>query len=323
MSITDLIRRSLLKGLRFPQYAAVGLRDPQNVMTVSLHGLGQPSDVTRNNVVVALRPLTIGVMLTADAASRSGSPRCVLEFREQVGERRLMGSITLNRTQDLTLRGSIFRLFEPKGCENHCLPAPHLWLYDRLQERRARQQRREKPYNFHMVPSDLRALFVFYICPRPVSLVTVVDGDHANIFPMDLIGPTDSSWFSMALRLSSPAVALMRRSRRLAVAAIPLSYKAIAYELGKHHTRPSIDWATLPFRTVLSPEYRLPVPEASIGVREVQVEECHPIGSHMLFITSVTKESALNAAPATQQLFHVHGAYRQHLLRRSIPMTDA
>jgi flavin reductase (DIM6/NTAB) family NADH-FMN oxidoreductase RutF len=324
MSITDLIRRSLLKNLRFPQYSAVGLRDPQNVVTVSLRGLGQPADVTRNNVVVALRPLTVGIMLKADAASRrSGTLSCVLEFREQAGAGRLMGSIGLDRTQDLTLPGYTFRLFEPKGCDNHYLPALQLWMYDRLQERRARQQQREKPYNFQMVPSDLRALFVFYICPRPVSLVTVVDGEHANIFPMDLIGPTDSPWFSMALRLSSPAVALMERSRRLAVAAIPLSYKAIAYELGKHHTRPSIDWATLPFRTVLSPEYHLPVPEVSIGVREVHVEECRPVGSHMLFITSVTKESALNPDPAALQLFHVHGAYRQHLLRRGIAMTDA
>jgi flavin reductase (DIM6/NTAB) family NADH-FMN oxidoreductase RutF len=324
MSITGLIKRSLLKSLSFPQYAAVGLRDPQNLVTVLLHGLGKPLDVTRNNVVVALRPLTIGVMLPADAAStRSSSPLCALEFREQAARKRLMGSIALRQTQDLTLPGHTFRLFEQKGCENRCLPALQLWLYHRLEERQARRRQREQPYNFQLVPSDLRALLVFYICPRPVSLVTVVDGERANTFPMDLIGPTDSPWFSMALRLSSPAVALIERSRRLAVASIPVSYKTIAYELGKHHSRASIDWTTLPFRTVPSTEYRLPVPEASIGVREVHVEECRPIGSHMLFITSVARESALDAAPDSLQLFHIHGAYRQHLRRRGIPMVDA
>ena len=32
MSIAGLIRRSLLKSLTFPQYAAVGLHDPQNLV---------------------------------------------------------------------------------------------------------------------------------------------------------------------------------------------------------------------------------------------------------------------------------------------------
>jgi flavin reductase (DIM6/NTAB) family NADH-FMN oxidoreductase RutF len=324
MSLRSLIRRSLTGNPGFPQYAAVGLREPQHVVTVSLHGLGRPSDVTRNHVVVALRPLTIGVLLTADAASRpSGSPRCGLEFREQAGERRLMGSIRLHRTGDLIRHGQTFRLFEPEGCENHCLPAHQLWLHDRLQAHRARRQQRAQPHGFQMVPSDQRALFVFYICPRPVSLVTVVDGEHANIFPMDLIGLTDSPWFSIALRLSSPAVALIERTRRLAVAAVPLSYRAIAYQLGRYHARPGMERAALPFRTVLSPEYRLPVPEASIGVRELHIEECRPVGSHMLFIASVTRESTLDQTPAPLQLFHIHGAYRQHLQRRGIPMVDA
>jgi flavin reductase (DIM6/NTAB) family NADH-FMN oxidoreductase RutF len=118
---------------------------------------------------------------------------------------------------------------------------------------------------------------------------------------MDLIGPTDSPWYSMALRSTSPAVRLMQQSRRMALASIPFTYKAIAYELAKHHKQASIDWSTLPFATMPSPLFGLRVPEAALRVREVSVQEVHEIGSHTLFLTSVERETA---GADGLQLFH-------------------
>ena len=89
---------------------------------------------------------------------------------------------------------------------------------------------------------------MFSICPAAVVPVTVEHEGAGNMFPMDLIGPTnligtgDSPWYTMALRSSSPAVRLMQQSRQMALASVPLLYDA-AYEMGRHHRKPSTDWA--------------------------------------------------------------------------------
>jgi flavin reductase (DIM6/NTAB) family NADH-FMN oxidoreductase RutF len=154
-----------------------------------------------------------------------------------------------------------------------------------------------------MTHADIRASHVFYICPRPVVLVTVEHQGTGNMFPMDLIGPTGSPWFSIALRLTSPAVDLMRQSRRLALASVPISYKDIAYKLGEHHRKVRIDWDSLPFRVQRSSQFGLPVAQAALRVREVRIEECHPVGSHMLFLTAPVSDTRRDP-PVGKQLFH-------------------
>ncbi len=322
------ITRRVLGPVSFPQYAAVGLHEPQqHVEVVWVRARGEPIDVTGNNVVTSLSPLTIGVMLGQDG--RSGEPAGApsrLEFRERQGAHRLLGAVHLRFVRDIALAPHVFRLFEACGCENYCLPALTLRLYYAYERWRTERQQRRNPHNFRMTHPDLRALFVFYICPRPVMLVTVSHEGLSNIFPMDLIGPTDSRWYSMALRATSPAVSLIQRSRCLALGRAPLSYKAIAYELGKHHKQTSVDWAALPFETAPSPLFGLPVPTASLGVREVRVEAFHQVGSHVLFVTSVANDTAPAHAPGAAnglQLFHIHGAYRQHLLRNGIRLEEA
>ena len=80
-------------------------------------------------------------------------------------------------------------LFDVTGYENRCLSRPRQFAY---QLYRAWQKRRIRRglHNFEMRPADLHALYVFYFCPRPVVLVSVVHGTAGNMFPMDLIGPT-------------------------------------------------------------------------------------------------------------------------------------
>jgi flavin reductase (DIM6/NTAB) family NADH-FMN oxidoreductase RutF len=129
---------------------------------------------------------------------------------------------------------------------------------------------------------------------------------------MDLIGPTDSPWFSMALRLTSPAVELMRQSRRMALASVPFSHKEVAYRLGEHHRKASIDWSSLPFPLEPSPQFHLPVAQAALRTREVQVEEFHTVGSHMLFLTSLVSETH-------REPHHTHASEECSASRQSHP----
>jgi flavin reductase (DIM6/NTAB) family NADH-FMN oxidoreductase RutF len=304
-------KSQLLKTANYPRYDSVGLHDPQDDVEVWLSGSGEPINVTRNQVVAALRPFTIGVMVARNHRELADGTSVELRIEDRRRPQRTLGVIHLRPVRAIELSEHRFCLFETAGCENLCVPSASLRLYYLGEGRRARLRQRRNPYNFQMTPGDLRCMHVFYICPRPVVLVSVEHEESSNLFPMDLIGPTDSPWFSMALRSTSPAVRLMRESRRMALASIPFSYRAIAYKLAKHHRLPNIDWEGLPFETNRSPLYHLRVPCAALRVREVRVHEFHEVGSHTLFLTSVEHESVAHKVEGIQ-LFHAFGSYRRY-----------
>jgi flavin reductase (DIM6/NTAB) family NADH-FMN oxidoreductase RutF len=302
-------KRFFLKLAHYVRYDAVGLNDPQEDVEVWLRGPSCRKEVTRNNVVAALRPFTIGVMFHRTETPPAEGQSFHLSLHDRRAPQRLLGAIHLHLARIIDLGEHRFCLFEVDGSENLSVPAASLRLYYLREKRRAEKRLRQNPYNFQMTPADLRASHVFYICPRPVVLVSVEHEGAANLFPMDLIGPTDSPWFSMALRSTSPAVRLMQESRRMALASAPFAYRDIAYELGKHHKLSSIDCATLPFATTRSPLFNLPVPTAALSVGEVRVREYHEVGSHVLFLTSVEGETIPPDARGPH-LFHAFGAYR-------------
>jgi len=298
-------RAGLRRLLMLPRYGAVGLHDPQDVVEVWLHGHGEPADVTPNNVVAALRPFTIGIMFENERLPSPVQQGLKLQMQERSGGR-LLGVIHLRQASVIPLQQHSLCLFETPDFESYAAPAPSLRLHDFLTRRRAAATLRRNPHNFQMTHTDLGCSFVFYMCPRPVVLVTVGHGGKGNMFPMDLIGPTDSPWYTMALRKTSPAVELMKGSGRMALASIPLSYRNVVYRLGRHHLQPSIDLSALPFRTTASPLWGLPVFEDALRLREVRVKEFHDVGSHVLFVTSVERETLpmQTGEARVPQLFH-------------------
>jgi flavin reductase (DIM6/NTAB) family NADH-FMN oxidoreductase RutF len=101
----------------------------------------------------------------------------------------------------------------------------------------------------------------------------------------------------------------MQQSRRMALSGVPFAYQRIAYELGKHHRFSTIDWEALPFTTRRSQLFNLRVPVAALRVCEVNVHEFHEVGSHVLFLTTVERETVPEDAKGPQ-LFHSFGPYR-------------
>ncbi len=319
------LKRQLRQLANLPRYDAVGLRDPQHEVEVWLHSNGKTLDVTRNNVVAALRPFTIGIMLQGEYSENLDAGPVRLCIRQGHEPKRLLGTLHLRLVRRIPLSQHRFCLFEMDGCGNFCVGAVKIGLYNLREKWLAERRQRKNPYNFRMAPLDLQCNHVFYMCPRPVVLVTVEHEGAGNMFPMDLIGPTDSEWYSMALRKTSPAIRLMQESRRMTLASVPLQQKAIAYEMGKHHRKANIDWATLPFRTVPSTLYGLPTLEGALCVREVRVQEFHEVGSHILFITTIERETFPENAlrdGGSPQLFHAFSSYRQYLAMQSPFVAD-
>ena len=67
------------------------------------------------------------------------------------------------------------------GCGNFCVGTVKIGLYNLREKWGAELRQRKNPYNFRMAPLDLRCNHVFYMCPRPVVLVTVEHEGAGNM----------------------------------------------------------------------------------------------------------------------------------------------
>ncbi len=150
-------------------------------------------------------------------------------------------------------------------------------------------------------------MIVFYICPRPVVLVSVKDGGMGNVFPMNLMGPIGKGYFAFALNSTRAAAPLVERTGRVALSSVPVEQASLAYRLGGNHKKPCIDWNQLPFASKISTSFGFPVPGFALRVREMQVEATRKIGSHTLFVARTIRDESWTDGT---QVFVVHGIYQ-------------
>jgi flavin reductase (DIM6/NTAB) family NADH-FMN oxidoreductase RutF len=278
--------REFVFGPPIPQFCTVGLKYPQSEVRVWLRGLGSPLDVTDTNVIVAARPFTVGIGLERiPEAATIERAHLFMNFSDHSGDNRWLGEIRLSYAETIRIGDRALCLFRGSRSTNRCLPRSVVWRrYLDFARRQRRIAKGPTPPETRMIIRELFALSTFYICPRPVVLVSVVDGNAGNIFPMDLIGPIGGQHFTLALHATSTAVSLMERSRRVALSGVPVEQISIAYALGQNHKKTDFCWNQISFDLTTSPAFGLPIPEFALSVKEMEIEEVRAMGSHKLFI---------------------------------------
>jgi flavin reductase (DIM6/NTAB) family NADH-FMN oxidoreductase RutF len=285
------------------------MRDPQAEVSAWLDGVEAPLDVTQNHVMAAACPLTIGIGLQSKydpAEVRTRRP--VLRFTEMGEAKCVLGEIRLRMIDTIPLGDEQLCLFETRGSKNYCVPRARLWIrYVDQAYRHWRSERHSEAPKLQMRVGELRSVFAFYICPRPVVLVSVVYGGAGNIFPMDLIGPVGAEHFALALHNTSAPLELITQSRQIALSSVPLDRSSLAFDLGRNHKVRAVDFCNLPFATTASAAFGLPVPRFALRVREMQIETIREFQSHTLLVARiVTNEFRAEGL----QMFHVHGSYQ-------------
>jgi flavin reductase (DIM6/NTAB) family NADH-FMN oxidoreductase RutF len=297
---------ALMQRIRpLPQWPPVALREPQEVVQVRLATVRGEFDVTRTAVVAALRPLTLAVGLDAQLMSQMEDlTQPELHFVD-LESRRTVGMLQLQHARNWNTSGVAIGLFEVRHGTHRCVSWPYRpwnrWLQNRV------MRRNTDPNNFFMPPEAVQQQMIFYICPRPVVLVSVDDGSHNNLFPMDLIGPVSSDRFTLALRSTSPSIPTMKSARRVALSDVPARDYATAYKLGIHHKNVKVEWDHLPFQIKRSRDFALPCPSIALRVREIEILDFDTIGSHTFFVTQIATEHRVGH---DAQFFHTSGIYQ-------------
>jgi flavin reductase (DIM6/NTAB) family NADH-FMN oxidoreductase RutF len=288
-----------------PQWLAISLPAAEQSVEVKLLAGQDSFDVTLDSAVAAMRPFTLRLGCSDElAATLQRVPEPELHFTDREFGR-LMGILRLRYLRDWSTAGARMALCEIVAGTHYCAPWPRR-TWDSWQYRRT--ARRTPPERLVMLPEAVEQMLIFYLRPRPVFFVSVDDGQHSNVFPMDLVGPLQPEGFTLALRNTSPSVETMKRTRQIALGDVPGSACQIAYQLGAHHKRLQVDWDALPFQALRSPRFSLRLPDIALRVREVELLDFQTVGSHTLFVGRICSEEPLHAGP---QLCHTCGVQQR------------
>jgi len=294
-----MLKRLLRPYLRpISQWSPIGLIAPQTIVSAEFHGLGAVHDVTHNHTVAGLAPLTLAI------GGMAGGATGQLIYRD-VLTRSSLGWLELRSTGQIDDIG----IFQIAAGDHSCVGWPLRPWNRHLQGRAQRRQTGE--HNFALTPQALQHLMIAYICPRPVTLVSVAATGHENLFPMDLIGPLEGGRFSLALRRTNVSISAMRETRRVALSDPAVRFKAEVYGLGEHHSRPMVDWAALPFSSIETEGFRLHAVAEALRVRELAIEQAHEVGLHWFFIGRLVTERALDHGPQLHHTSGIHQFYRE------------
>jgi flavin reductase (DIM6/NTAB) family NADH-FMN oxidoreductase RutF len=297
-----------------PRWSAIALHDPQGEIAVSLQHRGATLDVTRNNEIAGLIPLTLAIGLELEG---SATPS-VLSFHDGT-DGRTLGALQMKarpREAD-TPQGVTF--FEVVAGHHSCLG----WAGNRFDDwfRREDLRKSKNPHNFAMAPEATKWAAIFYLCPRAVYLVSAEHGERGNIFPMDQVGRMRGDGeVSLSLRNTHPSVQTIGESRRVVLSSIAAARKANAYELGQRHRIEKLDPAELPFPLALSPSFAMRHPANAVRVRELEITDIKTMGSHTFFIGRAISDRRLSDEP---QLFHTPGFHQRYRTRRGRPFPQA
>lgn len=289
----------------------LGLPEPQTEISVWLHGLGAPIDVTHRHSMACAAPFTICVAFDDDAKPGQTSRNSLtLKFCERDGARKVLGEIGLKWMTNISMVDFELGLFEARSSANYCLPAVRLYAHYLMHTYADRGMSGASGMGMSFL--ERRAAMVNFIRPHPVALVSLSQGNRGNIFPMNLMGELGRGYFAFALKDCRKAAHLVEACGRIALSSLPMSHGQLAYQLAINHTKDFIDWDQLPFATKASPKFTIPVPAFAPRVREMEVRKVQPVGSHIFFVAFNVADVVYSSLPV---LHVVHGFYQAWRLK--------
>jgi hypothetical protein len=311
--IRRAIRYIALGGTAIPQRIFLGQQSPQTEISVWLHGMASPLDVTHRHSMACAIPFTLCLAFDKDQTpNEKETERLRLKFCVRDGRKRVLGTMGLKLVERISLNGREFILFQARTAANYCMPRLRLWahyLFYAYWERRS-----SYIPDIKLSFLEKRAMEVMFICPRPISLMSVLTDIKGNMFPVNVMGDIDNGYFAFALRETKIPAHLVEDSRRIALSSVPFQQGALAYQLGANHNKQSIDWYELPFETKKSKTFEIPVPVFACRTREMEVEKIHRIGSHTFFIARIVSDERFGSG---NELFVIHGFYEAWRIKKS------
>src|SRR6185437_8860775 len=306
-SIKRMVARVLLGDL-LPQEFTVSMPSPQNEIAVWLCGSGIRRDITYLHSTACSDPFVLCIRLQDE--EHTVADKLWLEYAERDGGREVLGKIGLKVAAGIQALGNGLHLFEARTAQNLCLTRLQAGIHNLLQAYQS--MLRSTPPDMNMTVLEQRAAIVTFIRPHPIGIGSVDDIAGGNIFILNLMGELGNGRFGLGLKNSRWPAHLVERTGRMALSSVPASEGRIAFFLTRTHIVEHADWGALPFGVRLSTQFKIRVPEFSLRVRELEVEDIRKMGSHNFFVMRVTSDEHWGEG---SELHALHGTYQARRLR--------
>jgi flavin reductase (DIM6/NTAB) family NADH-FMN oxidoreductase RutF len=305
-------KKIVLGGDLLPLRFFIEQPQPQQEITVLLHGHGPVRDVTHRHGPASTIPFTLWIAFDAGKSpSKEQCPHLSLHFSETNGRQRLLGKIGLSWFQTIEAGSSDILVFQPRSAVNYCYPILHRNAQILLQLWR----QRERKSKIKLSALEHRATSVLFTCPRPISLVSVAQADRSSMFPLNVMGEVDERQFAFALTASKIPAQFLQAAGRFALSVTPIEQAPVAFALAANHNTFSFDFKRLPFPTRPSQTFGLPVPVFTPRVREMEIESVHDVGTHSMFVARTISDEHFDKR---SEFSVTHGVYQAWRLRHGL-----
>ncbi len=296
----EFLRDILFGDIPVTEYSTITVKDGI-LERVYLETGGVRIDISLTHWLLCLNPVVFGIWFPIQENSHSfdTNPPYRMYFKDSAGDAETVAVLKLIYFNKIVEPDGTLLLLKLAGASIH-----HINLI----------RTRLIFYRYYKKPEQdffkLKSYSAAYSYPRKVRLISFMEGDWYNIFPMDLVG--DIPWskrFVFGLRHTNVTLARIIETKKMVVSEIPYEYKEIIYRLGKHHREP-LSGTKLPFNLTQSSIYNFPIPEWAISYKEISIVNTMNLGSHMLLWGIEINEKVLNEP--SHNLFHIHFLHYLH-----------
>jgi hypothetical protein len=301
-----IIRRILLGDIPVSEYSTVTVQG-DIIERVYLETGGRRMDISKTHWLLCLNPVVFGIWFAKeeDIISLDENASFRMYFRDSIEKADDVAIIELDffnkiEEQDGTL--ILLKLSDTRIYHINHFRA--LILFHRYYKKPEQDFYKLKSYS------------AAYSYPRRVRLISYMEGDWYNIFPMDLVGDIPMSRrYVFGLRHSNVTLARIIKTKKMVVSEVPYEFKDIIYQLGKHH-REALSETKPPFQLIQSEIFDFPIPVWANSYKEISIVRTMNLGSHMLLWGEEVNEKYLSGP--SWHLFHIHFLHYLHQKRKGL-----
>lgn len=179
--------------------------------------------------------------------------------------------------------------------------------FHQLINSRYNQWYNKKPGNIFLHNNLYKQVQVAYALPRIISLITVGNGHHFNLFPTDLHGQIDETHYIISLRTGGKACKQVETAGKLLISQMNCQAYKVIYGLGKNHMQELRSKEKFPFSQLSSKNFNLPLPQHALSYKELMLQDSFSHGIHKILLFTIVAVTQIEVQSGT--LAHIHNSY--------------
>lgn len=300
------ILNKILSGIDMPQeYICIekgALVDPLKVF-VSIKNEPGLIDVTATHLLLGYKPLLIGIPVDKKSNEFkffNENEFVTLRFNHSgIGS---VARISLKKTNSIAdFDDTVLFLYEGMNA-NHYFVNDFYQVFNKVKYKLSLREKDEAYLSWSLY----QQVRVAYSFPRAISLMSLGRDGSYNLFPTDLNGKLNESYYVMSLRKNGKASDQVKSLKKIIVSTVQAFFYKTVYQLGKNHMNDLQPTNCFPFSEQRSEKYQIPLPQNTVAYQELELINTMEYGIHCLcFFKIIHKSDVITVST----LSHVHAYY--------------